>query len=112
MSKRMWMVCSLAGILSLTLVLGTCGTASAQEITGDLRGIVHDSSGGVVAGATVTVVNTERNVTVRTLKTGADGSYIAPYLPVGKYEVVVQASGFNKYIGTGITLNVNDHRIV
>ena len=84
----------------------------AQEITGDIRGLVRDPSGAVVAGATVKVINTDRNETIRTLTTGSDGSYVAPYLPVGHYDVVVQASGFNEFVGTGITLNVNDHRIV
>jgi hypothetical protein len=98
--------------LNFVLILGFCGATAAQEITGDIRGIVHDPSGSVVVGATVQIINTDRNEAIRTLETGPDGSYIAPYLPVGHYEVVVEASGFSKFVGAGITLNVNDHRIV
>lgn len=98
------------GVLSLALWFA-CASLG-QEVTGDIRGIVRDPSGAVVAGATVKVINTDRNETLRTLTTGSDGSYVAPYLPVGNYEVAVEASGFNKFIGPGITLNVNDHRIV
>jgi hypothetical protein len=85
---------------------------SAQEVTGDIRGIVRDPSGALVVGATVQIINTDRNAVIRQVTTGADGSYVAPYLPVGRYEVVVEAAGFKKFVGSGVVLNVNDHRIV
>lgn len=88
------------------------GSIAAQEITGDIRGVVRDPSGALVSGAKVSIVNTERNETIRTITTGSDGSYVAPYLPVGRYQVTVEASGFKKFVGTNIVLNVNDHRIV
>ena len=88
------------------------GFAFTQEITGDIRGVVQDASGAVISGATVTINNTDRNAAIRTLTTGSDGSYVAPYLPVGHYQVLVEAPNFKKYIGENIVLNVNDHRIV
>jgi hypothetical protein len=88
------------------------GSVVAQEITGDIRGVVRDPSGALVSGATVTVNNTDRNETIRALTTRQDGSYVAPYLPVGHYQVVVEASGFKKFVGANIILNVSDHRIV
>ena len=98
--------------LSAVLFALAVGPVIAQEVTGDIRGVVKDPSGALVSGATVTIVNTDRGATVRTLKTGSDGTYVAPYLPVGRYEVVVEAAGFQKFIGSGIVLNVNDHRTV
>jgi hypothetical protein len=88
------------------------GSVAAQEITGDIRGVVKDASGALVSGATVKVNNVDRDETIRTLTTGPDGSYAAPYLPIGHYQVVVEASGFKKFVGADIVLNVNDHRIV
>jgi hypothetical protein len=88
------------------------GSVVAQEITGDIRGIVKDPTGALVSGATVKVNNTDRGEAIRNLTTGSDGSYVAPYLPVGRYQVVVEAPGFKKFVGTDIVLNVNDHRIV
>lgn len=88
------------------------GSLAAQEITGDIRGVVKDPSGALVSGAKVSVINTDRNETIRTITTGADGSYVAPYLPVGRYQLSVEASGFKKFVGANIVLNVNDHRIV
>ena len=49
---------------------------------------------------------------VRNFNTGTDGSYVAAYLPVGHYQVVVEAQGFKKQLTNNIVLNVNDHRIV
>ncbi|HYU47029.1 MAG TPA: carboxypeptidase-like regulatory domain-containing protein, partial [Terriglobales bacterium] len=86
--------------------------AWSQEITGDIRGIVRDPSGAVVDGATVQVINTDRDTVIRTVKTGADGSYVAPLLPVGHYKVVVKAEGFKEYDVRDIVINVNDRRVV
>jgi len=108
MKKR---ILSAALMFGFSLIFGL-KAVSAQEITGDIRGIVRDPSGAVVVGATIQVVNTDRNEIIRTLTTGPDGAYVAPYLPVGHYQVVVEASGFKKFIGTNIMLNVSDHRIV
>ncbi len=87
-------------------------SAAAQEITGDIRGIVKDPSGAVISGATVQVINTDRNTTDRTITTGADGAYVAAYLPVGRYKIVVTANGFKKYTATGIVISVNDRRVI
>jgi hypothetical protein len=95
-----------------TFILGSTTYTLAQEITGDIRGIVRDTSGAAITGATVEVVNTDRNFTVRKLTTDATGAYVAPLLPVGRYKISVTASGFQQYNATDIVLNVNDRRVV
>ena len=94
------------------LVCVTAMAAFSQEITGEIRGIVRDPSGAVISSATVEVTNTDRNMAVRTVTTGADGSYVAPLLPVGHYAVRVEAAGFKKYLAGGIDLHVSDRRVV
>jgi hypothetical protein len=84
----------------------------AQEISGDIRGIVRDPSGAVVSGAKVDVVNTDRNAVIRSLTTDANGAYVAPLLPLGHYKLAVAASGFKQYNATDIVLNVNDRRVI
>jgi hypothetical protein len=98
-------------LLMGALLLG-CIWAPAQEITGDIRGVVKDSSGAVVTGATVQVINTDRNAVIRETKTGSDGSYVASYLPIGHYKVVVKQQGFKDFTALDIVINVNDHRII
>ena len=84
---------------------------AAQDITGDIRGTVYDPSGAVVGGAKVQIINTERNVTARSLMTGTDGSYTAAVLPAGKYQIRVDAAGFAPFIANDIVLNLNDRRV-
>ena len=52
----------MAGLVALTIVLGVI-PASAQILYGSLVGIVKDSTGGRLPGATVTVVNKDNNLT-------------------------------------------------
>jgi hypothetical protein len=100
--------CSLIGLcFALVAVF-----AWSQEITGDIRGFVRDPSGAFVSGATVEVINTDRDMVIRAIKTGADGGYVAPLLPVGHYKVVVKAEGFKEYDVRDIVINVNDRRVV
>lgn len=79
---------------------------SAQVIsTSQIRGTVQDASGAQVAGAQVKLTNTGTGA-VRTVTTAADGSYSLPDLSVGTYELDVTKEGFNKYVQTGIVLQV------
>jgi hypothetical protein len=82
--------------------------AAAQETTGTIAGTVTDSSGRVVADATVTVKNTDRNTTERSLKTNSVGQYVAALLPIGHYDVSIAAQGFKTFTKNGIILNLND----
>lgn len=96
----------------VVIVALTAGFLVAQEITGDIRGIVKDPSGAAISGAAVQVTNTDRNAVLREIKTGADGSYVATSLPVGHYQIAVEAAGFKKLVTKDIVLDVHDHRIV
>lgn len=64
-----------------------------------------DSTGAVIAGATVKVKNVEIG-TVRTVVTDSAGRYAAPSLDVGKYEVSAEQDGFRAEIKTGITVAI------
>jgi hypothetical protein len=94
-------------LLSICLV-----PVNAQDITGSISGIVKDANGGLIAGATVVVRDTDKNIVVRTVTTDTDGSYTAPLLPIGHYAVTVEASGFKKHTSKDIELNVNDRLTV
>jgi hypothetical protein len=70
-----------------------------------LNGTVQDTSGRVVAGAAVILRDLGTNRTYNAV-CNTSGFYIAPNLPPGQYELMVQNSGFAKYVQTGITLSV------
>ncbi len=81
--------------------------ASAQQISGSIRGTVLDPSGAVVRDGLVTATQIETGLT-RTGPTGHDGNYVLLELPVGHYRIEVEAKGFQKYVQEGISLNVNE----
>ena len=60
------------------------GSAWAQT-SASIRGTVTDQSGGVVAGAKVTLTNTGTGI-ARTTMTGSDGTYLFDLVQVGKYK--------------------------
>ena len=90
------------------LVAGMGASALGQETTGSISGTVTDATGAAIKGATVAVVNTDRNETVRTLTTNNDGFYTATSLPVGNYSLKVTDAGFKDESVTSIILHVND----
>jgi hypothetical protein len=65
----------------------------SQGNQGRITGTITDQSGGLMAGATVTVVDVERGDT-RTVTTGDSGEYNAPNLLPGAYTVRAEAKGF------------------
>src|SRR6266850_2666322 len=69
-----------------------CAPSFAQTL-GTITGEVKDSSGGVVPGATVTVVNKATNAT-RTTSSNEVGLYDFPALPPGAYTVKSELDGF------------------
>src|SRR6266508_2293406 len=80
--------------------------ASAQEVTGSIGGTVKDPNGAAVAGATVTITDTEKKVVARTVTTDDNGAFSAPNLPSAFYDVTVEASSFKKHIETKVKVDV------
>lgn len=81
-------------------------SASAQVTTGEILGAVRDPTGAAVAGALVKVRNLDTN-DARDRVAGVDGAFRFPQLPVGNYEVTVEARGFSKYVQGPIVLRLN-----
>jgi outer membrane receptor protein involved in Fe transport len=96
-------------ILAIALFCGW--QASAQEITGSIRGKILDPSGAVVSNAAITATRAETGL-VRTVGSDAQGDFDFVELPVGHYRVSVEAKGFQKYVQDGIALDVNQTAIV
>jgi hypothetical protein len=96
----------------IILVLGVlaglflaCVPAFPQANQGRILGAVSDQSGGAMAGALVTVTDSERGVS-RTLTADDAGEYNAPNLLPGTYTVRAEARGFKTSEHTGILLEV------
>jgi len=93
-------------ILAAALTLLQAAPAAAQVTTGTISGTVKDNTGAVVPGATVTVTETDKQ-TSGSYVTDSDGSYNAPFLIPGTYEIAVEMQGFRKHLRRGVVLQVN-----
>ncbi len=95
----------LAFILLLMSLCASALAAAAQQETATITGSVKDQSGAIVPKATVTVTNTQTNISVKTEADDA-GFYRIPSLRPGEYSVTAESTGFQKIIRTGVTLQV------
>src|SRR5579864_1435191 len=73
-----------------------------------ISGVVQDASGAAVAGAQVTMTNTD-TAAARSVITGTDGGYAITNLVVGPYRLQVTKEGFATYSQSGIVLQVNSN---
>jgi hypothetical protein len=96
---------SIALFTALLLCLLLPTSALAQFENGSIVGSIHDSSGAVVPGATVTVTNTATGI-VSSAPTKDDGAYEVPNLKVGQYNVVASHPGFADATATNISVTV------
>lgn len=87
------------------VLLLVCGIAVGQETRATLTGRVTDPSGAIIPGAQVTVTRTDTGTQTNVLSNKA-GDYTVPFLTPGLYMVSVTAPGFEKYVHTGVTLQV------
>src|SRR5437867_1467672 len=77
------------------LFLACCVNVVAQGSTSAVTGSVVDPQGNVVAGATVTLSNDQKNFT-RTQTTTDTGNFAFTLIPPGQYKLEAEAKGFKK----------------
>jgi hypothetical protein len=92
--------------LFLLLLLASI-PALAQSTQGVIAGIVQDSTGAVVVSAKITAVNLATGGT-STAESTSGGTFRFPGLLVGKYDVTVNAPGFQTVKQTGVDVLVSN----
>ena len=76
------------------------------SVGGSISGTVRDPSGRVLANAHVIIRESETGISYET-QTDSKGYYTLPILPVGRYVLDVEASGFERYERKAIVLDTN-----
>jgi Carboxypeptidase regulatory-like domain len=88
---------------SAAVVVFSCATAYAQSTLGTILGTVSDASGGVIAGATVKITDTDEG-TSRTFQTDSKGNYAAVDSKPDHYSVEMNKTGFRTEVVPGLLL--------
>ncbi|HEY9500133.1 MAG TPA: carboxypeptidase regulatory-like domain-containing protein [Pyrinomonadaceae bacterium] len=94
-------------LLLFVTFISAC-SINAQTITGSISGVVTDSNGGVVPGATVNLVNDKTGGT-RTVLTNSEGRFNFAALQPGGYSMKVERAGFQALEQRGIILSANEN---
>ncbi|HEX2269791.1 MAG TPA: carboxypeptidase-like regulatory domain-containing protein, partial [Pyrinomonadaceae bacterium] len=92
---------SLVQLTSLLVLILAATSSFAQSGGTTVRGTVRDPQGNLIAGATVTLTDPERNFT-RTQQTNQDGAYVFQAIPPGTYRLDVSAQGFKTASASGL----------
>ena len=90
-----------ACLLTLTAV-ALCSQSGSSILTGS----VHDTSGANIAAARVTVINEDSGITLSTQSNEA-GLYRIAALGPGSYRVEVEATGFQRLLRRGVTVQIS-----
>lgn len=93
----------LAAVLALFVSLSS--PAFAQQGTAEIRGRTVDQQNAALPGVTITITNQDTG-NFRSVVSGGDGTWLAPALPPGKYQVSAELSGFKKFLRRDLTLAV------
>jgi len=90
----------------LILILTAAVAGFAQGTTTRITGIVTDAQGSPVSGATVSIKRSGNDAVLK-VQTSDSGSYVFDLIQAGTYEVTVEKPGFNKFVSTGNSAQIN-----
>jgi Carboxypeptidase regulatory-like domain len=90
-------------LAALILFIPTFGLAL---VGGSISGAIKDSSGGLIPGAMLALTNTALGTQFKTV-TDNQGLYTFPSLPVGRYELTIEAPGFKTQKKTGLVIDAD-----
>ena len=91
-------------VIALLLLMTGLGYAQNSS-TGNIRGTVTDTSGAVIPGVVITVINSDTGIT-KTFTTNNSGLYDTVSTPTGNYRVTFTKDGFERLVRGPIALNV------
>ncbi len=99
------MIRLLRPVLILLALLTLSGGAAVAQFSSGIAGIVHDTSGAVLANAKVTVTDSRLGVS-KLVYSGQDGYFRIDGIAPSTYTVEIQMTGFETWKQVGLTLQI------
>lgn len=96
-------------LIFLLLLCGLGGRPALAQFSSGIEGIVHDTTGAVIAGATVTITDTRLGVT-RTTHSGDNGYFRIDGIAASTYTVEIQMPNFQTWRQPDLALQIREIR--
>jgi len=93
-------------LIRAVVALLTSAAFLLAGITGSISGTLKDPSGAVIPRVMLTLTNALQGIHFQTM-TDQKGSYTFPSLPVGRYDLKIDASGFMPWERNGLVVDAN-----
>src|SRR3954463_7683052 len=93
---------------SALVAVSTAIPAAAQVTTGSIAGTVKDPQGGVIPGATVTLISETRGTQLSDVFTNENGDFTFPNVSPDRYTLQVTMEGFKTLRRTGVVISAGD----
>lgn len=96
-------------VISTLFLLGgivALSTSVRAGTTGSIAGTLTDPTGAVIPGASLTVTNTAQGIQSKATS-DTKGTYTFPSLPVGKYSLQVEATGFKPQSRSNLIIDID-----
>src|SRR5687767_5998924 len=90
-------------VLVLLVLVVMVNVSFGQRTTATLAGLVQDSTGAVLPGAEVELLNEGTSIILERL-TNETGEFLFDFVPVGSYTLKIELPGFRSYQSQGIAL--------
>jgi hypothetical protein len=90
-------------LVTLALLLLSSSWASAQATSSSIEGVLRDSSGGALPGVAVVAKHQDTGL-IREVVSGANGRFVMPGLPLGRFEVRATLEGFKPVVKPEISV--------
>ena len=93
---------TLNAIAAAWLLIAMAAPASAQGVSGVVSGTVKDAQGGVIPGATITLISEARGINLESVVTNAVGDFVVPNVSADTYTIQVDMPSFKTLKRTGV----------
>src|SRR4030095_7827297 len=99
-------------VLAMAVVMTSALSAPAQITTGSVAGTVKDAQGGVIPGATVTLINEAQDTRSTAVVTNDTGDFVVPNVSAGTYTIEVAMPSFKTLKRAGIIVNAGSRTTI